>query len=440
VTSATRRLEPDRLAYWQAMDSGRLLLMGAAAMLVTASFAVSAVVLRHQAVDWHAALAFGGFVAFGELLRLALPGGREAAPIAMVGAMSYALLLTVPEGSGKPVVLPAVLVVAVCAVGMTVGALPHVAAGRPAGVTGMCTRLIAVAGVAFIFRSPVVRFLVPTAHHPEKQWWLEVAVMAVLIFFGWLIDTVVGALIRADDVGALFSVALVDEMQLQWRLGLAVGASVIIMVFSVKELGLGVLAAFIGPLLVTQVAFRRYAGIRATYLQTVRSLARVTEVAGYVEAGHSRRVSRLAVAVGRGLGMAEPELLALEYAALMHDIGQLSLRDPIPGGATVLVSPTDQDRIAEYGSDVIGRAGVLDEVAGLVRCQAWPARGHSPAPPLGSRIIKAANAFDDMVGSSTDRDRSAAAIDRMRLDPIAYDVEVVEALRDVAGRRVPSRL
>ncbi len=48
--------------------------------------------------------------------------------------------------------LPPVLVVAVCAVGMTVGALPHVAAGRPAGMTGMCTRLVAVAGVAFIFR------------------------------------------------------------------------------------------------------------------------------------------------------------------------------------------------------------------------------------------------------------------------------------------------
>jgi HD domain len=298
----------------------------------------------------------------------------------------------------------------------------------------MCTRLVAVAGVAFIFRSVVVGFT------ESEPWAIELAVMAVLIFFGWLIDSVVGALIRADDVGALFSVALVDEMRLQWRLGLAVGASVIITVFSVQALGLAVLIAFIGPLLVTQVAFRRYAAIRATYLQTVRSLARVTEVAGYVEAGHSRRVSRLAVAVGRGLGMPEPELLALEYAALMHDIGQLSLRDPIPGGATVLVSPADQDRIAELGSDVIRRAGVLDKVADLVRCQAWPARGHDPVPPLGSKIIKAANAFDDMVGSSTDRDRSATAIDRMRLDPVGYDVDVVEALRDVAGRRVPSRL
>jgi hypothetical protein len=438
----TRRPEPDRLAYWQAMDSGRLLLMAAATMLVTAAFAGSAVLipqLKHQGqtIDLAAALAFGALIAFGELLRLALPGGREAAPIAMVGAMSYALLLKVPVRPGVPdkEALPALLVVAVCAVGMTVGALPHIAAGRPAGVTGMCTRLVAVAGVAFIFRSVVVGFLLK-----HDEWALQLAVMAVLIFFGWLIDTVVGALIRADDVGAQFSVALIDEMRLQWPLGLAVGASVVITVFSVQVLGLAVLVAFIGPLLVTQVAFRRYAGIRATYLQTVRSLARVTEVAGYVEAGHSRRVSRLAVAVGRGLGMAEPELLALEYAALMHDIGQLSLRDAIPGGATVLVSPADQDRIAELGSDVIRRAGVLDEVADLVRCQAWPARGHDPAPPLGSKIIKAANAFDDMVGSSTDRDRSAVAIDRMRLDPVGYDVDVVEALRDVAGRRVPSRL
>jgi hypothetical protein len=264
--------------------------------------------------------------------------------------------------------------------------------------------------------------------------------MAVLIFFGWLVDTVVAALIRADDVGARFAVALVDEIRLQWQLGLAVGASVIITVFSVSAIGLPILIAYTGPLLVTQVAFRRYAGIRATYLQTVRSLARVTEVAGYVEAGHSRRVSRLAVAIGRGLGMAEPELLALEYAALMHDIGQLSLRDPIPGGATVLVSPADQDRIAEFGADVIRQAGVLDEVAELVRCQAWPARGHDPAPPLGSRIIRAANAFDDMVGSSTERDRSIAAIDRMRLDPVRYDVDVVTVLSEVASRRVASRL
>ncbi len=437
----TSRTAHDRWAYWQALDSGRLLLMAAAGMLIIAAFAHSTI-SSSQNIDWGPALAFGGFIAFGELLRLALPGNREAAPIAMVGAMSYALLLGVNTGttvvvdhhrySYVPANQESLLVIAVAAVGMTVGALPHIAAGRPAGLTGMCTRLIAVSCVAFIFR-PIA------ADIRNLPLYVAVIVMAVLVVFGWLVDTVVGALIRADDIGSRFSVALVDEVRLQWLLGAAVGASVIITVLGATVMGLAELAVFLGPLLVTQLAFRRYAGIRATYLQTVRSLSRVTEVAGYVEEGHSQRVSRLAVAVGRVLGMTEPELLALEYGALMHDIGQLSLRDPIPGGATLLASAADQQRIAELGADIIREAGVLDDVAELVRCQSWSA-SHNPAPPRGSVIIRAANAFDDMVGGTTDRERSTAAIDRLRLDPEEYDGVVVAALAEVAGRRPVWRL
>jgi hypothetical protein len=291
----------------------------------------------------------------------------------------------------------------------------------------MCTRLIAVASVAFVFR--------PLAGYFRLQpWYFAALVIVALVVLGWLVDTVIAALIRADDIGSRFSVALVDEIRLQWLLGAAVGASVIITVFGAQVIGIAELAVFVGPLLVTQLAFRRYAGIRATYLQTVRSLARVTEVAGYVEEGHSLRVSRLAVSAGRVLGMTESELLALEYAALMHDIGQLSLRDPIPGGATLLASPNDQQRIAELGADIIREAGVLDDVADLVRHQSWPA-SHAPAPPRGSMIIRAANAFDDMVGGGADRDRSNAALDRMRLNPEEYDSTVVAALAEVAGRR-----
>jgi hypothetical protein len=357
----------------------------------------------------------------------------------MVGALSYALLLIVgglvPVLHGKPVpqIRPE-LVVAVSAVGMVIGALPHIVANRPAGLTGMCTRLVAVASVAFIFHNVAPRLGFVNWHWPR-----QLAVIAALLLLGWLIDATMGAVIRADDVGAKFRVAIWDELRLQWALGLAVGAWVVITVFGARVMGLSELAVFVGPLLVTQVAFRRYAGIRATYLQTVRSLARVTEVAEYVDHGHSMRVSELAVAIGRGLGMPETELLDLEYAALMHDIGQLSLRDPIPGGATVLVSLPEQQRIAELGAAVIEKAGVLDEVAELVRCQAWPATGHDPAPPLGSMIIRAANAFDDLVGDSTSRERAATALHRLRLDPLTYDSGVVAALAEVVNRRVPPR-
>jgi len=431
---AIRQAE-DRLPSWQAMDSGRLLLLAAVGMLVVAALARTAA--SGHVVSPSTAIAFGSAIAVGELLRLGLPGGREAAPIATAAALAYALLMRVGHTSGQVPRVAALQVIAVTAVGMTVGAMPHIAAGRPAGVTGMATRLVAVACVAFAFRPIAGAELISG----RKHWWVAFAVMAVLVAGGWLVEATIGALIRADDLHARFSVALWDEMRLQLPLGAAVGVSAIMITFAAEVMGLAELAVFMGPLLVTQVAFRRYSGIRATYLQTVRALARVTEVGGYVESGHSRRVSRLAVAVGRELGLAETDLLDLEYAALMHDIGQLSLPDPIPGGATVLVSLQDQRRIAELGAEVISKAGVLDRVAELVRCQSWPYRGHDPEPPVGSRIIRAANAFDDLVGGSTDRDRSAAALERLRLDTaVEYDPGVIEALTEVAGKRLASRL
>jgi hypothetical protein len=331
---------------------------------------------------------------------------------------------------------PALQVVAVTAVGMIVGALPHLAAGRPAGVGGMASRLLAVAFVATAFR--------PLAHLSliDHHVWVRLAVMTVLIVAGWFAECVIKALIRADALRARFTVSLSDELRIQVPLGAAVGASAMLIALATEAMGLVALALLIAPLLVTQTAFRRYAGIRSTYLQTVRALARVTEVGGYVENGHSYRVGRLAVAVGRELGMSEPDLLELEYAALMHDIGQLSLADPIPGGATVLASPQDQERIAGLGASVIEQAGaLLDGVAEIVRRQSQPWRGSDPEPPIGSRIIRAANAFDDLVGGSSDRDRSAAALERLRLDTAAeYDPGVVEALSKVAGRWYPGRL
>ncbi|HEV7932402.1 MAG TPA: phosphohydrolase, partial [Actinomadura sp.] len=55
--------------------------------------------------------------------------------------------------------------------------------------------------------------------------------------------------------------------------------------------------------------------------------------------------------------------------------------------------------------------------------------------PLASRIIKVANAYDDLVGDSSDRDRSAAVLERLRVDSVTeYDPAVVEALSRVVER------
>jgi hypothetical protein len=408
-----------------ALDSAQSLLVIFAGLLVIASVAQTAVA---GVRDMRAAVAFGALIAFGELLRLNLPGDREAAPIATAGALAYALLLRIGDSQARH---SPQQVIAVAAIGMVIGALPHLVVGRPARLSAMAARLLSVACVAWIFR-PLANASMIGSH-----WWSELPVMLSLVILAWLVEAVIAALIRTDALRARFGVALLDELRVQLPVGAAVGASALLIAFAAEVMGLAAVAVFTVPLLVTQVALRRYTGIRATYLQTVRALARVTEIGGYVEPGHSARVSQLAVAIGRELGMPEPALLELEYAALMHDIGQLSLRDPIPGGATVLVAREEQRRIAEYGAEVIQQARVLDSVADIVRRQSDPCRpaDRGQEPPLSSRIIRAANAFDDLVGSSVEPSRATAAVQRLRLDTAAeYDPQVVEALSRLVGR------
>jgi hypothetical protein len=416
---------------FQGLDSGQLLLICGAGLVAVAGIAHTAAVGLNRP---DIAVGFGALIAVGELARLTMPGNREVAPIGAAAALGYTLLLDLSQ---NPLRHTALQVVAVLAVGMIAGALPHLAVGRPPRLDAMARRLLTGALLAFAFR-PLAGPLFELTQPPTGTWWPALGVMVVLIAVTLLIDVLIAAMLRAEQVRTRFKVAVRDELNMAFPLGAAVAASGVLLALATHSMDLVALLVFAAPLLVTQVAFRKYAGIRATYLQTVRALSRVTEVGGYVEPGHSRRVSRLAVAIGRELGMAEPELLELEYAALMHDIGQLSLRDPIPGGATVLTDPAQARRIAELGAEVIRQTGVLDRVAEIVRRQC---DAIDEDPPLSSRIIKAANAYDDLIGGSTDRDRAGAALERLRLaaGPV-YDPAAVDALARVVDRLAVQKL
>ena len=150
--------------------------------------------------------------------------------------------------------------------------------------------------------------------------------------------------------------------------------------------------------------------------EPVRALAQVTEIGGYVEAGHSDRDSRLAVAVGRGVGVSEQQLLALQYTALIHDFGQLSLPSPIPAGRPCgCRRRTRADRGAAPRSS--SRPGCWKRgrdrppperpVPGPGRCRGLP--------PPSEPIIRAVNAFNNLVRSFANPGRATAVVDRLRL-------------------------
>jgi hypothetical protein len=410
-------------------NTGRLVIVAAGGLLAVCAVVVTASPGGFQ--DLRTALAFGAFIALGEVVRITLPGDRDAAPIATAGALAYTLLTTV---GGEPATHKALQVVAVVAAAMLVGVIPHVVAGRAPLVDTLSRRLLVIGFAAGLFRgTDLDEWLRP------KQGWLQAMVMVAAVALALGADALLAAAVRVGAEGAPFPAVLRNESRAQIGIGSAIGATGALIALAATIMGAWALPVFVIPLLLTQFSFRRFAAVRASTLQTIRALSRVTELGGYTETGHSLRVSELSVAVGRELGMSDAELLDLEYAALMHDIGQLSLTEPIPGGATVVAAPTEQRRIASLGAEVIRETGVRDTVATIVEQQAEPyRRAHEvehPDVPLASRIIKAVNAYDDMVGDSLEATCRLDALERLRLGmAYEYDPRVVDSLSHIVVR------
>jgi hypothetical protein len=383
---------------------------------------------------------FFAMVFVGELVRISLPNERDTAPLGGSAAVGYSLLLFLGPGHGRPAEHSAWAVIAVVSLASIAAIALQSGLGRDARVIDVARRVLVCAAIAGFFRgTSVSRSLSvrPFGWHPSRSG-LPVLAMIAAVLVGGLLDVVIAALARAERQRAPVVPTLRNELVAFSGIGFSMAAIGMLIALGIAIIGMWTLPIIAVPLLVTQFSFRRYAAIRRTYRQTIRALSRVTEVGGYVEPGHSRRVTRLAIAIGREFGLRDQELLDLEYAALMHDIGQLSLSDPIPRGSTLHVAPAERRRIAALGADVIRSTGALTRVATIVETQAHPYRRMRETldaeVPLEARIIRAASAYDDLVTASETEGTAAAwnALERLRMGmAYEYDPRVVEALTRV---------
>ncbi|WP_405921845.1 HD-GYP domain-containing protein [Streptomyces sp. NBC_00122] len=373
------------------------------------------------------ALAFGILITIGELARRERrePTDRRPAPLGSAGALAYALL---GQLAGRPTHHGVLQIVAVVVAAALAGAVPHVARGRGPAVDHVARRVLTVAFAAVCFQP-----LYNSGRLEERVGQGPYLVLFLLLLLGLtaLCDAVLAAALAAARTGWPYGPLLRDELRAQLGIGSAICATGVVMALGVAGAGLWALPVFSVPLLLTQMSFHRITAIRTTYRQTITSLARATEIAGYTPPGHSRRVASLSCAVGRELGLSERELTVLEYAALMHDIGQLSLVDPVPDGATAQLPAAEARRIAELGGEVARQTGVPAEVAVVVERQADPYREQ----PVAARIVRAVNAYDDLAGGNRHPGGSLAALEQLRLGTgHEYQPEVVEGLARVLAR------
>ncbi|MFC8173685.1 HD-GYP domain-containing protein [Streptomyces sp. NPDC057325] len=387
--------------------------------------------LRHGIDRPGTALAFGALVALGALARRGAPGEREPAPLAAAGALAYALL---GESAGSPATHGVLQTVAVATAAGLAGTAPHLVRGRGPGPDHLARRVLTIGFAALCFQplrpsGAVVRHL---GEGPPY-----VLSLGLLLLLTALCDAVLAALLLRARTGFPYGPLLRDELRALLGIGSAVCATGAVMALGVAAAGPWALPVLAVPLLLTQVSHRRYEAVRTVNRQTIASLARATEVAGCTPPGHARRVAALSTAVGRELGLSGTELTVLEHAALMHDIGQLSLVDPVEGGATALLPAEDQRRIALLGGAVVRRTGVPPAVAVIVERQAEPYREQ----PLPARIVRTVNAYDDLTstgpGTGAGGGAGAAldALERLRLGTARdHHPDVVECLARVLAR------
>ncbi len=423
-------------------------LYGVAALLTAAAVVGT---LPDGAEEGGTALAFGALIAVGELARCRTAGGgapgtdsrapaargdapagagaRESTPLAAAGALAYALL---DENAGRPAHHSVLQVITVVVAAVLAGSVPHVAAGRGLYPDRLARRVLTVAFAALC---------APELHRADglgqqlwgPHWSPYPLLIVVLLAMTALCDAVLAAVLAWARTGRGFGPLLRTEVRALPGIGSAVIATGAVMSLGVAVAGLWALPLFSLPLLLTQLSFRRCAAVRATYRQTVSSLARATEIAGCTPAGHAHRVAALSRAVGRDLGLSARELTVLEYAALLHDTGQLALLDPVPAGATARLAADEQRRIARLGGAVVRRTGT-DAVAAAVATVVERLAEPYQAQPLPARIVRTANAYDEMARAQGPAG-ARTALERLRRRTAGdYQPEVVEALARVLAR------
>ncbi|MCK4537812.1 MAG: HD-GYP domain-containing protein [Candidatus Krumholzibacteria bacterium] len=195
-------------------------------------------------------------------------------------------------------------------------------------------------------------------------------------------------------------------------------AAVIALLYS--KAGVWTIALFIIPLFLARYSFQLYLDMRETHINTIAALTSAIDASDPFTHGHSFRVSRYALRVARGMGMSSKEMEKLEYAALLHDIGKISVQNDI----LLKVGPlTDEEWKAlrshpDIGADIVEQLKFLKEAGNVIRSHherpdgtGYPRGLTEDEIPMAAHILQVVDAFDAM---TSDRPyRKALPIERV---------------------------
>ena len=184
---------------------------------------------------------------------------------------------------------------------------------------------------------------------------------------------------------------------------------------------------------------RLLANLEELFIGTVKSLSSAIDAKSKWTAGHSERVTKYAVQIGKEMGLSEKELKNLELAGLLHDIGKIGTYEAILDKQGKLTE--DEIKLIRQhtvkGAEILSPIKQLKEIIPAVKYHqefydgsGYPDGLRGEAIPLFAQIIGAADAIDAM---SADRPyRKGKSMDTVveelkRCSGTQFDPTVVES-------------
>lgn len=182
------------------------------------------------------------------------------------------------------------------------------------------------------------------------------------------------------------------------------------------------------------------ARMRSTSVGAIRALAVALDARDPYTAGHSERVSNLAVAIGRQMGLGDDDLEVLRLGGLLHDIGKIGVADEILLKTSAL-TPDEEEAIREHprtGARILKSVPFLAPHLPIVELHherpdglGYPHGLAGDAIPVLARIVRVADAFDAMTSARAYRRALsvADAVDELwQQAGTGFDAGVVDAL------------
>ncbi|HEX2949053.1 MAG TPA: HD domain-containing phosphohydrolase [Armatimonadota bacterium] len=186
---------------------------------------------------------------------------------------------------------------------------------------------------------------------------------------------------------------------------------------------------------------RLYDSIRKNYLETVRALTRAIEAKDSLTLGHSERVMKISVGMAKKLGLAADQIQTIEFGALLHDLGKISLDDQTLAKRGNL--SVDEQMMMEM-HPMIGKS-ILESVEFLrpsipivlYHHERWDGLGYPGGMsgediPLLARVVAVADGLDHIMNQSMFPATADVALDDVRRDAgTKFDPALVEILAQV---------